>query len=134
MVGALTHTNLGGSLVTYSLNFKGQGHESLVDFDLEVALTFHFEVKDLLELTFQDGSKRFVLTRQFLTTGHVDIEANNVIGGELELEGLLVSLGPVDDDIFAIEAVVAQIFSNNFLDENFVLIEERRVEARHIID
>ena len=51
----------------------------------ESARTFHFEVIDLLELAFKDGATSFVLTRLSLATGHVDIEANYITGGELEL-------------------------------------------------
>ena len=116
VVEALTHTNLGRSLVSHCADWEGQGRESLVDFDEESARTFHFEVIDLLELAFKDGATSFILTRLSLSTGHVDIEANDVTRGELELRNLLVRPGPVDDDIVTIDDMSLDLVGKDTFD------------------
>ena len=116
VVEALTHTNLGRSLVIHCADWERQGRESLVDFDEESARTFHFEVIDLLELAFKDGATSFVLTRLTLATGYIDIEANYVTGGELELSDLLVRLGSVNDDIVAIDDVSLDLVGKDTFD------------------
>jgi len=62
MVDALTHSNLGSSLVSHGTKGEGKSRESLVNFDEKGSRTFHLKVVDLFKFALENGATSVVLT------------------------------------------------------------------------
>ena len=116
VIEALADTNLGGSLVLHGANGEGKRGEALVDLDEESASALHLQVVDGLELALEDGAAGLVLLRLALASGDVDVEAEDITGGELPLSDLLGASEAVDDDVVSVNNVALDLVGENALD------------------
>lgn len=116
VVKALTHANLGGSLVRHGADGEGEGGEAPVDFNEESASALHLQVVNLLKLTLVHSAASIVLLGLALARGDKNIKANDIAGAELPLSNILGARHAVDNDIVAINKVALDFVGEDTLD------------------
>ena len=115
MVQALTHTNLGGSLVLHCANREGHGWESFVDLDEKGARTLHLQVVDLVELALEHGAASLVLLGLALASRYVHVELEDVTWSKLVLLHALSTGLSVNDDLVAVDRVLLDLVREDAL-------------------
>lgn len=116
VVEALSHSSLGhGGLLELS-DREGHGGESLVHLREERSGALHLKHVLLVELSLVDGSTGLIFFRDTFSVRDVDIETDNITGGEAPLVNLLGGGLLVDDGIVRVNAVLEDLVRKDGLD------------------
>ena len=116
VIKAFLNTDLGTNGVLEGTDGEWQGWEALVDLSEESAGLLELQVVLGIELTLVDGSTELALLGLTFTGRHIDVEADDIAGGELELLNALLRGLLVDDDIVAVNEVLLELVRKDTFD------------------
>lgn len=109
VIDTFLNSDLGTDGILKSADGEGKGGEALVDLSKESSGLLELKVVLSVELSLEDGGTELALLGLAFTSRDVDVEADNIAWGELELLNLLVSSLLVNDDIVSIDEVLLDL-------------------------
>jgi hypothetical protein len=116
VVEAFSHSSLGHGGFLELSDREGHGGESLVHLREERSGALHLKHVLFVELSFVDGSTGLIFFRDTFSVRDVDIETDNITGGEAPLVNLLSGGLLVDDGIVRVNAVLEDLVRKDGLD------------------